>query len=221
MSRYNLGMKTILLAGEKKQTVQGESGLLEVLSYETGSPAALAVICHPHPVQGGTMINKVVTTLHKAFAEKNFNTIRFNFRGVGESEGAFAEGLGETQDLLTILKWATGKYPELPIYLAGFSFGSYISYRVAGDPLYKDKIVQLLSIAPPVQYAEFHTLPVPVCPWLVIQGDTDEIVDAKAVYKWLESIDKKIEVVRFPDTGHFFHGKLNELRDAVKTHLIL
>jgi alpha/beta superfamily hydrolase len=215
-------MKNLLLPGEKKESVQGSAGRLEVLSYETTESArGLAVICHPHPIQGGTMNNKVVTMLHKAFAEKEFHTVRFNFRGVGESEGVFDEGIGETTDLRTVLDWASARYPGLPLYLAGFSFGSFIAYRLASDPRYKDKIVQLISIAPPVQYTEFHDLPVPACPWLVVQGEQDEIVEAKAVYAWLESVDKAVEIVRFPEVGHFFHGKLTELKEAIKTHLVL
>jgi alpha/beta superfamily hydrolase len=104
--------------------------------------------------------------------------------------------------------------------LAGFSFGSYIAYRVAGELAYSGKIAQLISIAPPVQYPEFHTATIPSCPWLVIQGDQDDIVDPQAVYTWLASLKKEIDIVSFPDSGHFFHGKLNELKEAVQEHLV-
>jgi alpha/beta superfamily hydrolase len=214
-------MKSILLPGEKKQLLTGSAGPLEMLRYEVPTPRALAIICHPHPLQGGTLHNKVVTTLHKAFAEKGFNTVRFNFRGVGESKGLFDEGRGETEDLFTVLEWGSLLYPTLALYLAGFSFGSFIAYRAASDARYQDKIIQLISIAPPVQYPEFHTLPVPPCPWLVVQGEQDDIVEAKDVYAWLETIGKKIEIVRFADSGHFFHGKLTELKEAIQNNLVL
>lgn len=213
-------MKNILLSGEKKHLIEGPAGQLELLSYEVAAPQALGIICHPHPIPGGTLNNKVVTTLHKALAERDFNTIRFNFRSVGESEGNFDEGVGEIEDLLAVLAWATDLYPQLSLYLAGFSFGSYIAYRVAGESIYRPQVRQLISIAPPVQYPEFHTAPVPNCPWLVVQGDQDDIVDPQAVYTWLGSLKKQIDIVRFPDSGHFFHGKLNELKEAIQEHLI-
>jgi alpha/beta superfamily hydrolase len=205
----------------KEQTffLDGPVGKLEVLTDFVESPKGVAVICHPHPQQGGNMQHKVVTTLHKAFHESGMNTVRFNYRGVGESEGQYGNMVGEVEDLMTVLAWVEKNITNLPLYLAGFSFGSYISYAAA-TTTYKDKVKQLFSIAPPVQYPEFHALPVPICPWVVVQGEEDEIVDAQAVYGWLETLGNPATLIRFPQTGHFFHGKLVELKEALLPHIL-
>lgn len=189
-----------------------------MLASPVNLPQAIAVICHPHPQKGGTMHNKVVTTLHKAFHASNMHTIRFSYRGVGKSEGNYDHGQGEVADLVTVLAWVTQNCAALPLYLAGFSFGAYISYCLAARA--DQKIRQLISIAPPVQYPLFHSLPQPSYPWLVVQGDADEIVDANAVYAWLEKLGNPARVVRFPNTGHFFHGKLVELKTQLIKQLL-
>ncbi len=198
--------------------IDGPVGKLEALSATQEAPKALAIICHPHPLQQGTMHNKVVTTIHKACYEAGMNTVRFNYRGVGASEGSFADGLGETDDAVSILSWAHELFPELPIYLVGFSFGAYVSYRLA---VTSDFIIkQLISIAPPVRYPEFQQLPTPTCPWLVVQGEDDDIVNPEAVYAWLTERDNPAQLIRVPDTGHFFHGKLIELKDIIMENLV-
>jgi alpha/beta superfamily hydrolase len=173
----------------------------------------VAVVCHPLPTEGGTMHNKVVTMAARALRECGATTIRFNFRGVGHSAGEFDEGQGESDDLRAVVAWARAQHPQSQLWLAGFSFGAYVSYKLATDL----KPGLLLSIAPPVgRNWDFASLPHPNCPWLVIQGEADEIVDAQAVKAWAESLRPPPELVLMPDTSHFFHRKLMDLRGAIK-----
>ena len=181
-----------------------------------GAHKRVIVICHPHPVHGGTMDNKVVTTLMRTFNELDFYTVRFNFRGVGKSAGSFAEGIGETEDLLSVLDWVTHVLPDGELWLAGFSFGSYIAYRAATITSYKDKIKQLICVAPPASYPEFKDLPAPTMPWLVVQGEADEVIDAEVVFSWVASFALPPQLIRMAQTSHFFHGKLIELRNLLK-----
>lgn len=179
----------------------------------------IAVVCHPLPTEGGTMHNKVVTMAARALRELGATTLRFNFRGTGDSPGSFDHGNGETDDLAAVVDWVRGERPGHALWLAGFSFGAYVSLR-ASDALAPDLLV---SIAPPAGRWDFDSIVLPRCPWLVIQGDADEIVDPQAVYDWLEARDAHATLVRLPDTSHFFHGKLIDLRtavqDGVRAHL--
>lgn len=196
----------------------GPAGTLETLiTTPQDNPVAVGIICHPHPLQEGTMHNKVVTTLAKAYDLCGAVTIRFNFRGVGASEGVFDQAKGECDDLRVVVRWAETHYPGLPIWLAGFSFGSYIAARVA----YDDGIAQsLISIAPPVgkgSYYDFASLSEMQQPWLVIQGDKDEIVSFDQVVTWWQERNclahQELNIIQ--DTGHFFHRRLIELRTIV------
>jgi alpha/beta superfamily hydrolase len=174
--------------------------------------AGVAIVCHPNPVQGGTMNNKVVTTLARTFGELGLATVRFNFRGIGKSEGVHEEGRGESEDLVAIAEWVRGERPGDALWLAGFSFGSYVVLRVAAklDP------AQLVLVAPPVGRWDFADIALPSCPALVVQGEEDEVVDAQAVFAWAQAQAPKPTVVRMPQTSHFFHRRLLDLRDAVK-----
>ena len=173
----------------------------------------VAVVCHPLPTEGGTMHNKVVTMAARALRECGADTVRFNFRGVGASEGAFDEGVGESEDLRAVVAWVRAQRPDAALWLAGFSFGAYVSLRMSAEL----QPAALLSIAPPVGRAwDFKAIVPPSCPWLVIQGDDDEIVDANAVAAWVAKLPHPPELVRMPDTGHFFHRKLMDLRGAIR-----
>ena len=173
----------------------------------------VAIVCHPLPTEGGTMHNKVVTMAARALRECGATTIRFNFRGVGQSAGTFEEGEGESDDLRAVIAYVRAQYPQSQLWLAGFSFGAYVSYRVAAEA----KPGLLLSIAPPVGRSwDFAEILHPNCPWLVIQGEADEIVDAKAVKAWADALKSPPELVLMPDTSHFFHRKLMDLRGAIK-----
>ena len=193
----------------------GPAGLLETV-VEFPEPAdaraGVAVICHPHPLQGGTMHNKVVTMIGRSLRELGLVTLRFNFRGVGESTGEYDEGRGETLDLLAVAEWACQGRPGDALWLAGFSFGSYVALLGARHLPVK----QMISVAPPVGRWDFSAAIAPPCPWLVIQGEDDDIVDPQAVYDWLDAMDDKPTLVRMPETGHFFHRRMMDLRGAIK-----
>lgn len=193
----------------------GPAGRLEVAvdrPDEAPPRPLVAVLCHPLPTEGGTMHNKVVTMLGRALRELGATTVRFNFRGTGESEGEFDEGQGELDDLRAVAAWVRAQRPDDALWLAGFSFGAYVSIRAAAEL----QPAMLISVAPPAGRWDFDDVELPACPWLVIQGEADEIVDPQAVYDWLETRQAQAELVRMPDTGHFFHRKLMDLRGAVK-----
>ena len=140
--------------------------------------------------------------------------MRFNFRGVGRSAGDFDEGDGELEDLRAVVAWARAQRPGAVLWLAGFSFGAWVALRAAAEL----QASLLLSIAPPVGRSwDFAGIAHPNVPWLVIQGEADEIVDAQAVKAWAESLKPPPELVLMPDTSHFFHRKLMDLRGAIKS----
>ena len=173
----------------------------------------LAIVCHPLPTEGGSMHNKVVTMAARALREVGATTLRFNFRGVGQSEGRFDDGVGELDDLRAVAAWARANHPDKILWLAGFSFGAYVSLRLAVEL----RAAALVSIAPPVGRSwDFSVIEVPTAPWLVIQGEADEIVDPQAVFAWLATLPRQPRLVRMPDTSHFFHRKLIDLRGALK-----
>lgn len=195
----------------------GPAGRIEAAldAPEADVPARplLAILCHPLPTEGGTMHNKVVTMAARALRECGATTLRFNFRGVGQSEGTFDDGEGELADLRAVAAWARAQHPDKVLWLAGFSFGAWVSLRLANEL----KAAALISIAPPVGRSwDFSAIEMPTAPWLVIQGDADEIVEPQAVYAWIASLPRPPQLVRMPDTSHFFHRKLMDLRGAVK-----
>jgi alpha/beta superfamily hydrolase len=197
----------------------GPAGKLEVLATPVKSDAspraAIAVICHPHPLFAGTMTNKVVSTLARAFDDLGLPTVRFNFRGVGKSEGAYAEGIGEIEDLLAVVEWAKTCFPDSDLWLAGFSFGAAVSAHAAT----RIPVAQLVSIAPPVPRFDLLTLPPITCAWLVVQGEEDDVVIPEEVYAWVETRNPPPQLIRQPLAGHFFHGKLLELRQLLEAAL--
>lgn len=193
--------------------IAGPAGALEaVVETPAGHDGArVAVVCHPHPLYGGTMENKVVTTTARALQEAGIATVRFNFRGVGASAGAFDDGAGETDDALAVADWARARWPAARLTVAGFSFGSFVAFRVAGERA----VERLITIAPPVRRFDFARYAVPAVPWLVIQGDRDELVDVTAVLAWARAARPAPAVVVIEGAEHFFHGRLNDLRAAV------
>ena len=195
--------------------IDGPAGRIEAaLDHPDAEPRPLlAIVCHPLPTEGGSMHNKVVTMTARALRECGATTLRFNFRGVGQSDGEFDDGGGELDDLLAVAAWAKAQHPDKVLWLAGFSFGAWVSLRAA-DRLHAQL---LLLIAPPVGRSwSFDDITLPACPWLVIQGDDDEVVDAQGVHAWIESLPMPPQLVRMPGAGHFFHRKLIDLRGAVK-----
>ncbi len=201
-----------------KLLLPGPAGHLEAMttSPETPrTPPAIAVICHPHPLFGGTMHNKVIYTLARCFNSRGLATVRFNFRGVGLSQGDYDKGNGESDDLLAILSWLKESCPGSAVWLAGFSFGAYVAARVAKIWLVK----QLICVAPPIENFPFKELPPFPCPWILVQGDQDEIVSPAAVFSWVNSLEHPPKIIKIQGASHFFHGKLTELRDCLTTIL--
>lgn len=197
-------------------TLPGPAGTLELaVDVPEGDVTPLpltVVLCHPLSTEGGSMHNKVVTMAARSLRELGATTVRFNFRGVGESSGTFDHGNGEHGDLLAVAAWVREQRPQDDLWLAGFSFGAYVSLRSASE-IQPDALV---SIAPPVGRWEFEKIVLPTCPWLVIQGDDDEVVDPQAVYDWIDTLKRKPELVRMHGTSHFFHRKLVDLRGALQ-----
>jgi uncharacterized protein len=199
-------------------TLDAPAGRIEALLDTPPGPLAPAVgvVCHPHPQHQGTMLNKVVHTLSRALNDLQIPSVRFNFRGVGASEGAYADGIGETEDVLAVAAWAQRRYPGAELWLAGFSFGAAVAIRAA----LSTACHQLISVAPPVaRMANLLDGARPRCPWLLIQGAADEVVSAGDVVAWAGGLDPPPELVLLPDVDHFFHGRLTLLRDTVVGHV--
>jgi alpha/beta superfamily hydrolase len=199
-------------------TLAGPAGALEALleGPASATPRAMAVVCHPHPLHGGTMLNKVVHTLARALNELGLPTLRFNYRGVGASEGSYADGVGETDDALAAAAFLTGRYPGVPLWLAGFSFGAVVAWRAAGSLAPR----QLISIAPPVErMGELVTGLRPQCPWLVVQGDADEVVPCHEVQGYVARLSPPPDLVVLPGVDHFFHGRLALLKSVLHERL--
>jgi len=195
--------------------IRGPAGKLECVT-DVPDPAeeraATIVLCHPHPQHGGTMHNKVVTIMERSMRELGLRTVRFNFRCAGESEGEHDEGYGETDDLFAVIEWVRHSRPNDDLWLGGFSFGAYIALRAAQNL----SLGQLITIAPPVDRYEFSELQHPNCPWLVVQGDEDDVVVLEDVSCWIEKLDPQPEFLVMEQAGHFFHRRLMDLRGLLK-----
>lgn len=197
--------------------IDGPSGALEA---QTSCPAeravdAVAVVCHPHPLHGGTMQNKVVHYLARTLNELGLRVVRFNFRGVGASGGHYGGGTGEQEDLRAVLDWARRRQPGAELWLAGFSFGAYVALREAA----RGGVQRLITVAPPVHGFDSGDLAVPTCPWLLVQGTADEVVPAEEVLRWAETRTPRPDIAVLPGVDHFFHGQLTTLRSVLLEHL--
>ena len=196
--------------GPEPAVIDGPAGRLEAI-VEMPRPEPLrgfAVICHPHPQHGGTMQNKVVYTLAHAFQESGYASVRFNYRGVGTSQGHYDEGQGETDDALAVIAWARRRWPLAPLSLAGFSFGALVALRAAAVAAPR----LLISVAPAVARADYARLERPDCPWLIVQGDADQLVDYREVQAFAARFVPPPELRLLSGVEHFFHGRLQELR---------
>jgi hypothetical protein len=161
------------------------------------------------------MQNKVVHTLGRAMQELGASTVRFNFRGVGASSGAYDAGRGEMDDAVAVVDWARARWNCQALWLAGFSFGSAVALQAA--PLVRP--LALVTVAPPVGRLLAATARHPGCPWLVVQGDQDELVDYATVQSWAQDFEHPPEFAAMPGAEHFFHGRLGELRGVVMRFL--
>ena len=158
------------------------------------------------------MHNKVVTIIERSVRELGLCTVRFNFRGVGASEGSYDEGYGETDDLFAVTEWVRRTRPDDALWLGGFSFVSYIALRAAQNLT----LGQMVSVAPAVSRFEFGGLGHPGCPWLIIQGDEDDVVPVEEVRDWVETVEPAPDFIVMEQAGHFFHRRLMDLRGLIK-----
>lgn len=203
---------------DAKVTLGGPAGAIEAMvefpESEVAAQPVTAIVCHPLPTEGGSMDNKVVTMAARALRELGVTTVRFNFRGTGASAGEFDHGDGELSDLRAVAEWVRGERADDLLWLAGFSFGAFVSIR-ASETL---EPTTLISLAPPFGRRDFGDLStVPTMPWLVVMGEDDEIVEPEEVYRWLEDAEPpQLQLVKMPATTHFFHGKLVDLRGVIK-----
>lgn len=194
----------------------GGAGVIEALLEEpadAGPVTAFGVVCHPHPLFGGSMTNKVVHTLARVWQELGVPTLRFNFRGVGASAGGYDEGNGETTDALQVIDWGRQRWPGAAPWIAGFSFGSFVALRAAQSAAPG----LLVTVAPPIGRWDFAGLQAPNAPWLIVQGDQDELVDVGAVRDFVRALEPRSpSLAVMAGAEHFFHGRLHELRDIVR-----
>jgi alpha/beta superfamily hydrolase len=199
-----------LTRGETRTTIAGPAGTLEIaLNVPDAAPRGIALVAHPNPSQGGTLDNKVVQTLARTFVALGYASVRFNFRGVGASEGSFDHGAGETDDALAALAFARREFAAVaaaPPVLAGFSFGAYIQTRVA----HAVPPERMALVGPAVKRFPVEHVPVGT---IVIHGEQDDVVPLSDVFEWARP--QNLPIVVFPGTGHFFHGRLAQLQQTI------
>jgi hypothetical protein len=194
----------------ERLVIDGPAGALETDLNDPGLPRrGIALIAHPNPVQGGTKDNKVVTTLAKTLFGLGYVAIRPNFRGVGASAGVFDQGNGETDDLVAVIRYAKARFGELPLLLAGFSFGAFVQTRVAQQVTAQ----RLVLVGPAVNRFPAATVPANT---LVVHGEHDEVVPLAAVLDWARP--QHLPLVVVPGGEHFFHGRLHLLAQIVRVH---
>lgn len=200
----------LILPGEHSLFLPGQIGPLESVIAVPSilNERYLAIIGHPHSLQGGTMSNKVVTTMVRAFKDLNIPSIRFNFRGVGRTTGGFDQGVGESEDMLEIAHLCQQEMPSVKLIFSGFSFGSYVAYRAAAQCEH----ALLITIAPPVHHFDYTEFSTPPNPWLMFQGDDDDVVPLQSILEFIAHSSYPIVLERFSETGHFFHGRLVDLK---------
>lgn len=209
-----------MLIRETPLFIDGPSGQLEALYLDVADARGAVLICHPNPVQGGTMLNKVVSTLQRTARDAGYVTLRFNYRGVGQSAGSHDMGAGEVDDAEAVATWLREKHPQLPLVLMGFSFGGFVATSLAGRLEAKGvELQQLFMIAPAVmRLTEQFPLPERV-KLTIIQPDSDEVVVPQRVYDWSDALSRPHELLKVAECGHFFHGKLTDLKDLLLPRL--
>jgi len=200
---------------EQDLTIPGPAGDLQSLMVQPDGwreTDPIVICCHPHPLHGGTMHNKVVYILAKTFHQLGCASLRFNFRGVGESQGTFDNGAGEQEDVLAVAAWLQQHYPEAPLWLSGFSFGGYVALMVQA----RLQPVRLLVVAPAVElYPDVQQIQVQTPDWILVQGGQDELVSPVAVGEWLKLQARKPRLIWLEQAGHLFHGHLNQIQDQI------
>ncbi|HYE87003.1 MAG TPA: alpha/beta family hydrolase [Vicinamibacterales bacterium] len=194
--------------------IPGPAGPLEaLLDLPTAEPRAVAVFGHPHPLHGGTMHTKALYQAAKAMPRIGVAALRFNFRGVGRSAGAFDAGAGEQDDFRAAIAFVAGRFPDLPIWAAGMSFGAWIAMATGAHDA---RVSLLLGIAPPVDRYDFESLKTCTLPKFIIHGDEDELISIKEVRKFYAQIPEPKELATIEDANHLFEGKTSLVGEAVE-----
>jgi uncharacterized protein len=199
-----------LSAQTRREHIAGPAGVIEVAIDEPAqdSPRGVVVVAHPHPLHGGTMDNKVAQTLARAFLQLGYRAVRFNFRGVGASEGAWDDGQGEIDDALAVI--SACREPQLPLALAGFSFGAYVMSQAASRLPEGQKAERLVLVGPATSRFDVASVPSDT---LVIHGEADDVVPLSSTLDWARP--QNLPVIVVPGVGHFFHGQLSLLKSLV------
>jgi uncharacterized protein len=204
----------------RELVLRGTAGNIEALLAAPRTPAkraGFAVVCHPHPLYGGALSNKVTYALASCALKAGLYALRFNFRGVGKSQGLHDQGKGETDDTLRVIEWMRETLPSHELLLAGFSFGSFVSLNASQRARPRLQV----SIAPPFgkYFGGAPRPPRPACPWLVVHGRDDDVVGYAETQAELAHYDPPPELVSLDGVGHFFHGRLGDLQDAVSNFI--
>ncbi|HSC84139.1 MAG TPA: alpha/beta fold hydrolase [Pseudomonas sp.] len=201
-------------------SLDGPCGPLEALYLDVPDAKGVALLCHPNPVQGGTMLNKVVSTLQRAVRDMGYSTLRFNYRGVGASAGSHDMASGEVDDAEAAVHWLRAQHPQLPLSLLGFSFGGFVAAATAGRlEVQSIEVERLFMVAPAVQRLQAPERLPERATLTVIQPEQDEVIDPALVYAWSAALPRAHELLKVAECGHFFHGKLPELKDLVQPRL--
>ncbi|OFW38934.1 MAG: hypothetical protein A3J29_21885 [Acidobacteria bacterium RIFCSPLOWO2_12_FULL_67_14b] len=202
------------MAIEFLREIPGPAGPLEaLLDQPDGEPRAVAVFGHPHPLHGGTMHTKALYQAAKAMTRIGVAALRFNFRGVGRSHGTFDSGEGEKADFKAAIAFVAGRYPDLPIWAAGMSFGAWVALTVgAEDP----RVTVLVGIAPPVDRFDFDVLRTCTLPKFIIHGEEDELISIKEIRKFYAALPEPKELVTIEHANHLFETKTTLVGDAVE-----
>jgi len=190
---------------------QLEANLREATSRARGA----AVVCHPHPLHGGTMHNKAVFRTAQALSEAGFHALRFNFRGVGTSTGSYGEGVDEEEDVRAGLDWLEERFPGLPLLAGGFSFGSRVALRVGAE---EERVQALLGLGLAVSLFDYDFLDGTTKPTLIVQGEEDEFGGGAAVAEALSRLEGDITLRRIAGSGHFFHDHFEELQAVIRDY---
>jgi alpha/beta superfamily hydrolase len=194
--------------------IPGPVGQLEALvDMPAGVPRAAVVFAHPLPIKGGTMHTKVVFQAAKALTRIGCVVLRFNFRGVGRSAGAWDNGRGEIDDFRAAVDFLSGRYPDLEMWAAGFSFGSYIAMTSGADD---DRVCALIGIAPPVNRYEYASVKLSTKPKFIVHGESDELIPLKAVREFYARLQDPKEFVEIDRANHLFDGQAGEVGDALE-----
>ncbi len=202
------------MASDFLREIPGPAGPLEaLLDLPAGEPRAVAVFGHPHPMHGGTMHTKALYQAAKAMPRIGVAALRFNFRGVGRSAGTFDSGAGEKDDFRAGLSFAETRFPDLPVWSAGMSFGSWIAMTVGAEDA---RVSLLLAIAPPIDRYDFDALKMCTRPKFIVHGESDELISIKEIRKFYAQIPEPKELVTIEDANHLFEGKTSLVGEAVE-----